>query len=206
MGVAKAILSTTLNDYDENEQLMPGVPVGSFKAEVLVRADSGITGYEGLAGKTIAYLGASSASGYIYPVAEMKMAGIDTDSCTWVNITSIPSAILAVINGQVDACFVFEGARFVFSSAVLDENGNPYDLYSLLSVAKLSDGDIPNDAIAVNTRLSDNDAQSVKEAFLKMASDEKGLEIMGAWNHSGYIEANEADYDTIAQYIELATE
>ena len=123
MGVAKAILSTTLNDYDENEQLMPGVPVGSFKAEVLVRADSGITGYEGLAGKTIAYLGASSASGYIYPVAEMKMAGIDTDSCTWVNITSIPSAILAVINGQVDACFVFEGARFVFSSAVLDENG-----------------------------------------------------------------------------------
>ena len=187
MGVAKAILSTTLNDYDENEQLMPGVPVGSFKAEVLVR-------------------GASSASGYIYPVAEMKMAGIDTDSCTWVNITSIPSAILAVINGQVDACFVFEGARFVFSSAVLDENGNPYDLYSLLSVAKLSDGDIPNDAIAVNTRLSDNDAQIVKEAFLKMASDEKGLEIMGAWNHSGYIEANEADYDTIAQYIELATE
>lgn len=206
MGVAKAILSTTLNDYDENEQLMPGVPVGSFKAEVLVRADSGITGYEGLAGKTIAYLGASSASGYIYPVAEMKMAGIDTDSCTWVNITSIPSAILAVINGQVDACFVFEGARFVFSSAVLDENGNPYDLYSLLSVAKFSDGDIPNDAIAVNTRLSDNDAQIVKEAFLKMASDEKGLEIMGAWNHSGYIEANEADYDTIAQYIELATE
>ena len=52
-----------------------------------MRADSGITGYEGLAGKTIAYLGASSASGYIYPVAEMKMAGIDTDSCTWVNIT-----------------------------------------------------------------------------------------------------------------------
>ena len=89
---------------------------------------------------------------------------------------------------------------------MLDENGNPYDLYSLLSVAKLSDGDIPNDAIAVNTRLSDNDAQIVKEAFLKMASDEKGLEIMGAWNHSGYIEANEADYDTIAQYIELATE
>ena len=123
----------------------------------------------------------------------MKMAGIDTDSCTWVNITSIPSAILAVINGQVDACFVFEGARYVFANAVLDESGNPYDLYSLLSVAKLSDGDIPNDAIAVNTRLSDNDAEAVKEAFLKMAADEKGLEIMSTWNHSGYVEANEAD-------------
>ena len=206
MGVAKAILSSTLNDYDENEQLMEGVPVGNFKAEVLVRADSGITGYEGLAGKKIAYLGASSASGYIYPVAEMKMAGIDTDSCTWVNITSIPSAILAVINGQVDACFTFEGSRYVFAKAVLDDNGNPYDLYSVLSVAKLSDGDIPNDAIAVNTRLSDNDAEIVKQAFLTMASDEAGLAIMKTWNHSGYVEANEADYDTIAQYIELAAD
>ena len=206
MGVAKAILSSTLNDYDENEQLMEGVPVGNFKAEVLVRADSGITGYEGLAGKKIAYLGASSASGYIYPVAEMKMAGIDTDSCTWVNITSIPSAILAVINGQVDACFTFEGSRYVFAKAVLDDNGNPYDLYSVLSVAKLSDGDIPNDAIAVNTRLSDNDAEIVKQAFLTMASDEAGLAIMKTWSHNGYVEANEADYDTIAQYIELAAD
>ena len=207
MGVARAILSSVLTDYDqETELLIPGTSVGSFKAEVLVRADSGITGYEGLAGKTIAYLGASSASGYIYPVAEMKMAGIDTESCTWVNITSVPSAILAVIKGDVDACFTFEGSRFVFSSAVLDDNGNPYDLYTELSVAKLSDGDIPNDAVAVNTRLSDSTAEALRQAFLDMAADEAGLAIMSTWNHHGYVEANEADYDTIAAYIELAAE
>lgn len=207
MGVARAVLSSVLTDYDqETELLIPGTSVGSFKAEVLVRADSGITGYEGLAGKTIAYLGASSASGYIYPVAEMKMAGIDTESCTWVNITSVPSAILAVIKGDVDACCTFEGSRFVFSKAVLDDSGNPYDLYAELAVAKLSDGDIPNDAVAVNTRLSDATAALVKQAFLDMAADENGLAIMGTWNHNGYVEANEADYDTIAQYIELAAE
>ncbi|MGN0775657.1 MAG: phosphate/phosphite/phosphonate ABC transporter substrate-binding protein [Candidatus Ventricola sp.] len=207
MGVAKAILSSVLTDYDqETEQLLPGTSVGSFKAEVLVRADSGITGYADLAGKTIAYLGASSASGYIYPVAEMKMAGIDTESCTWVNITSVPSAILAVIKGDVDACFTFEGSRFVFASAVLDDSGNPYDLYTELAVAKLSDGDIPNDAVAVNTRLSDASAAIVKQAFLDMAADEAGLAIMSTWNHNGYVESNEADYDTIAQYIEIAAE
>ena len=200
MGVARAVLSSVLTDYDqETELLIPGTSVGSFKAEVLVRADSGITGYEGLAGKTIAYLGASSASGYIYPVAEMKMAGIDTEACTWVNITSVPSAILAVIKGDVDACCTFEGSRFVFSKAVLDDSGNPYDLYAELAVAKLSDGDIPNDAVAVNTRLSDATAALVKQAFLDMAADENGLAIMGTWNHNGYVEANEADYDTIAQ-------
>lgn len=207
MGVTRAVLSSVLTDYDqETELLIPGTSVGSFKAEVLVRADSGITGYEGLAGKTIAYLGASSASGYIYPVAEMKMAGIDTEACTWVNITSVPSAILAVIKGDVDACCTFEGSRFVFSKAVLDDSGNPYDLYAELAVAKLSDGDIPNDAVAVNTRLSDATAALVKQAFLDMAADENGLAIMGTWNHNGYVEANEADYDTIAQYIELAAE
>lgn len=207
MGVARAVLSSVLTDYDqETELLIPGTSVGSFKAEVLVRADSGITGYEGLAGKTIAYLGASSASGYIYPVAEMKMAGIDTEACTWVNITSVPSAILAVIKGDVDACCTFEGSRFVFSKAVLDDSSNPYDLYAELAVAKLSDGDIPNDAVAVNTRLSDATAALVKQAFLDMAADENGLAIMGTWNHNGYVEANEADYDTIAQYIELAAE
>lgn len=207
MGVARAILSSTLVDYDQQtEQPIEGSVVGSFKAEVLVRADSGIEGYEGLAGKTIAYLGASSASGYIYPVAEMKKLGIDTESCSWVNITSIPSAILAVINGQVDACFTFEGSRFVFASAVLDDAGKPYDLFEQLRVAKLSEGDIPNDAVAVNTKLSDASAQAVADAFLAMAADEAGLAIMNAWGHNGYVPANEADYDTIAEYIDLAAE
>ncbi len=207
MGVAKAILSSTLTDYDqETEQPIAGSIVGNFKAEVLVRADSGIDGYEGLAEKTIAYLGASSASGYIYPVAEMKKLGIDTEKCTWVNITSIPSAILAVINGQVDACFTFEGSRFVFAKAVLDDSGNPYDLFEVLKVAKLSDGDIPNDAVAVNPKLSEATQNAIAEAFLKMAADEKGLEIMNTWGHTGYVPAIEADYDTIAEYIALAAD
>ena len=207
MGVAKAILSSTLTDYDqETETLIPGTVVGNFKAEVLVRADSGIEGYEGLAGKTIAYLGAASASGYIYPVAEMKKLGIDTEKCNWVNITSVPSSILAVINGQVDACLTFEGSRAVFAKAVLDENGNPYDLYEVLKVAKLSDGDIPNDAVAVNTRVSDATAEAIRDAFLAMAADEEGLKIMNTWSHTGYVPANEADYDTIAEYIALAAD
>ena len=207
MGVASAILSSTLGDYDqETEQPIPDSVVGNFKAEVLVRADSGIDGYEGLAGKTIAYLGASSASGYIYPVAEMKKLGIDTEKCTWVNITSIPSVILAVVNGQVDACFTFEGSRYVFAKAVLDDSGNPYDLYEVLKVAKLSDGDIPNDAVAVNPKLSDATKNAVRDAFLAMAADEAGLKIMSTWGHTGYVPANEADYDTIAEYIALAAD
>ena len=207
MGIAKAILSSTLTDYDqETEELLPGTSVGSFKAEVLARADSGINGYEDLVGKTVAYLGASSASGYIYPVAEMKMAGIDIDDVNWVNITSVTSAILAVCNGQADACFTFEGSRTVFKDAVMDDSGNPYDLFEVLKVVKLSDGDIPNDAIAVITSLPDETVDAVRDAFLAMAADEDGLALMQTWNHNGYVEADEAAYDTIAAYIALASD
>lgn len=207
MGVAKSILSSTLVDYDqETEEKLEGTVVGNFKAEVLVRADSDINGYEDLVGKTVAYLGASSASGYIYPVAEMKMLGIDIDEVNWVNITSVTSAILAVCNGQVDACFTFEGSRTVFANAIKDDAGNSYDLFETLKVAKLSDGDIPNDAVAVIPSLSDETVAAIKDAFLAMAADEAGLEIMSAWGHTGYVESNEADYDTIAEYIALATD
>ncbi len=207
MGVAKSILSSTLVDYDqETEEKLDGTVVGNFKAEVLVRADADINGYEDLVGKTVAYLGASSASGYIYPVAEMKMLGIDIDEVNWVNITSVTSAILAVCNGQVDACFTFEGRRTVFANAIKDDAGNSYDLFETLKVAKLSDGDIPNDAVAVIPSLSDETVAAIKDAFLAMAADEAGLEIMNAWGHTGYVESNEADYDTIAEYIALATD
>ncbi len=206
LGAAEAILSSTLIDYDENELPIENSSANTFKAEVLVRSDSDIDSYEDLIGKNIAYLSVSSASGYIYPVAEMKNAGIDIDSCNWTAINDVTSAIKAVINGQADACFTFEGSRYVFRDAITDDQGNTVDLFSTLKVAVLSDGDIPNDAIAVLPSMSDELKNQIQEAFLTMASDEEGLDIMSAWGHTGYVVADESAYDTIESYIAIAGE
>lgn len=206
LGAAESILSSTLVDYDENEQPVEGSSTGTFKAEVLVAADADIDSYEDLEGKNLAYLSVSSASGYIYPVAEMKEAGVDLDACNMTAINDVTSAMKAVLNGQVDACFVFEGARYVFREAVTDDEGNAVDLFSELKVAKLSDGDIPNDAIAVLPSMPEETKEAVKAAFLQMASEEEGLEIMSTWGHTGYVESDETAYDTIAAYIEAAAE
>lgn len=206
LNAAESILSSTLIDYDQvTEQPIEGTSVGTFKAEVLVKADADIDSYEDLAGKKIAFLGASSASGYIYPVAEMKEAGVEIVDENFTQITDVTSAIKAVLNGQVDACFVFEGARYVFRDAITDDAGNPVDLFTQLKVAKLSDGDIPNDAIAVLPSMDDEMKTAIKDAFLQMASDPEGLEIMSAWGHTGYVESDEAAYDTIETYIANAT-
>ena len=201
-GAAKAVLSSSLVDYDENEQPITGSSANSFKGEVLVRADSDMTSLADLKGKTIATLSANSASGYIYPVAEMKDLGIDpTSDCTIVTVNDIPSEITAVLEGQADAAFVFEGARYVFSSKF--ENN---DLFTDLKVLYLTEGDIPNDAIAVLPSMSAEMQEKVKEVFLNMPNDDEGKEAMAMWGHTAYTEADEAAYDTIEAYIAKAAE
>ncbi len=201
-GAAKAVLSSSLVDYDENEQPIAGSSANSFKGEVLVRADSDMTSLADLKGKTIATLSANSASGYIYPVAEMKDLGIDpTSDCTIVTVNDIPSEITAVLEGQADAAFVFEGARYVFASKF--ENN---DLFADLKVLYLTNGDIPNDAIAVLPSMDSVLQEKVKEVFLNMPNDEEGKEAMAMWGHTAYTEADEAAYDTIEAYIAKAAE
>ncbi len=201
-GAAKAVLSSSLVDYDENEQPISGSSANSFKGEVLVKADSDMTSLADLKGKTIATLSANSASGYIYPVAEMKDLGIDpTSDCTIVTVNDIPSEITAVLEGQADAAFVFEGARYVFASKF--ENN---DLFADLKVLYLTEGDIPNDAIAVLPSMDKDLQEKVKEVFLNMPNDDEGKEAMAMWGHTAYTEADEAAYDTIEEYIAKAAE
>lgn len=202
---AISILSSTLTDYDQTtEQPIADSKVGDFKAEVITLKDAPISTWKDLEGKTVAILGAASASGFIYPAAEMADAGVDFSKVTFTTISDVVSAIGAVVTGSVDACFTFEGSRFVFNNVVTDNDGNKVDLFETCKAAILSEGDIPNDAIAVNPSMDDELKAKVKDAFLKMAADEKGLEIMSAWGHTGYVESNEKAYDTIESFMEKA--
>lgn len=203
LDAAEALLSSQLVAYDEDtEQPLEDTYTSTFKGEVLVKADSDMESLEDLKGKKIATLSPNSASGYIYPVAEMKDLGIDplTD-CTLTTVNDIPSEITAVLNGQQDACFVFQGARYVFASKFSD-----YDLFKDLKVLYLTEGDIPNDAIAVQPSMDDELKDKIKEVFLNMADDEEGKDAMSLWGHTGYGEADEAAYDTIEEYTDKAAE
>ena len=203
MGAAEALLTSELGAYDRETGLpLEGEMTGTFKGEILVRSDSDIQSLGDLKGKKIATLSPNSASGYIYPVAEMKDAGIDpVTDCTLTTVNDIPSEMTAVLNGQQDACFVFEGARNVFKSSFSD-----YDLMQDLRVLYLTEGDIPNDAIAVQPDMDPALKEKVKEVFLNMANDEDGAEAMTLWNHLGYTEVSESAYDTIRDYTEKAAE
>lgn len=205
-GCATSILSSTLVDYDkETEQPIEGSKVGDFRAEVIVRADSGIKSYKDLEGKTVARLGATSLSGFVYPYVEMIEADVDVSKITFKENLSIPAAMADVYNGKIDACLVFEGARYVFKDLINDFEGNKVDVWTELD-SFLGIYDIPNDAIAVLPSLDEELVAKIKQAFLDMAADEEGLRIMGSWGHTGYVESVEANYDPVAQFLDKAAE
>lgn len=203
LGSAEAILTSVLGAYDDETGLpLEGETTGSFQGEILVLADSDMEELTDLVGKNIATLSPNSASGYIYPVAEMIEAGIDVNKdVTLTTVNDIPSEITAVLNGQQDAAFVFEGARNVFQGAFPDN-----DLMEELRVLYLTEGEIPNDAIAVQPDMDEELREAIKEAFLNMGETEEGLEIMSLWSHQGYTEVDESVYDQIKEYTEIAAQ
>ncbi|MFJ1626466.1 phosphate/phosphite/phosphonate ABC transporter substrate-binding protein [Marinilactibacillus psychrotolerans] len=200
---AEAILTSQLGDYDQETGLpLEGELTNTFKGEILVRTDSDIESLEDLKDKKIITLSPTSASGYIYPIAEMREAGINpTNEVTMTTVSDIPSELSGVLSEQADAAFVFEGARNVFASFFTDD-----DLFEELRVLYLTEGDIPNDAIAVQPDMDSDLKQEIKTAFLNMKDDKKGSEAMAIWGHQGYEEAADAAYDTVREYTEKASE
>ena len=202
MDAAEALLTSQLGAYDRKTGLPTDELTNTFKGEILVKADSDLKNLSDLKGKKIATLSPNSASGYIYPVAELKDAGIDpTKDATLTTVNDIPSEMTAVLNGQMDAAFVFEGARNVFASKFSDQ-----DIMKELRVLSLTKGDIPNDAIAVQPKMDAKQKEEIKDVFLAMPKDEAGQEAMALWGHKGYQEAADSAYDTIREYTKKASE
>lgn len=202
MDAAEAVLTSQLGAYDRKTGLPTDELTNTFKGEILVKADSNLKDLTDLKGKKIATLSPNSASGYIYPVAELKEAGVDpTKDATVTTVNDIPSEMTAVLNGQMDAAFVFEGARNVFASKFSDQ-----DIMKDLRVLYLTTGDIPNDAIAVQPKMDTKLKQEIKDVFLNMPKDEAGQEAMALWGHKGYQEAADSAYDTIREYTKKASE
>lgn len=200
-GAAEAVLQAQIPGTVAETSLESDELVDGFHGEIIVKADSGIDDLTDLKGKTIAAQNAASASGYIFPVVEMADAGLDVNNdVTFTTVAGIDSAILAVINGDVDAAFSFEGGRRLLL------NEFP-DVTDRVKVMYLTDALIPNDAIAVSTKLGDDLKEQITDAFLAIADDEEGHEIISTlYSHQGYVPADQEAYDLVRDYTERAAD
>ncbi|MGY6697675.1 MAG: phosphonate ABC transporter substrate-binding protein [Roseinatronobacter sp.] len=96
-----------LQDPEAVEVVMTSANVdGSlgYYSIIVTRADSGIETIDDMAGRSLAYADANSASGYLFPRAELRLAGIEDTYFGRVGFSGgHEQGVVAVLQGQYDA-------------------------------------------------------------------------------------------------------
>lgn len=171
--------------------------VSSYRAEILVRKDSGITDISQLKGKKIAWQDPTSPAGYVWPAVELKQHGIDpVKDLQGVTMQGHGPAMMALLNGQVDAAAVFEDARNIIKKDVPDVFDKLVPIYFTQP--------IPNDTICVRTDMSPEWRTKIQQAFIDIADATKnpqGHEIIKSiYTHEGYVKADDSVFNTARDY------
>lgn len=170
--------------------------VDSYRSMIVVKSGSDIKELEDLKGKTIATQDVTSSAGYVWPVAEMKKAGIDINTdVTTVQVKGHDQAVLSVLNGDVDAAFVFEDA----SNTVKNDYPEIMDEVEPMYFTE----PIPNDTISVRSDMSEEWDKKIQDAFIAIGKDEEGKQIISdIYSHEGYVVSQDSNFDIVREYAE----
>jgi phosphonate transport system substrate-binding protein len=192
-GAASVILQAerygVKEDGSNNDQI-----VDNYKSMIVVKKDSPINSLADLKGKTISWQDVTSASGYIYPAAEMKKALIDPEKdIKGKTVKGHDKGIIAVLNGKVDAAAVFEDAR----NNVKKEFPN---VFADTKVIYRTQG-IPNDTISVRADMDQTWKDKIAEAFVTISKDPEGKKIIkDIYSHIGYVKSDDKKFELVRQY------
>lgn len=169
--------------------------VDSYKSMIVVKKGSKIKELKDLKGKKIATQDVTSSAGYVWPAAEMKKAGVDIEKSdiTTVQVKGHDQAILSVLNGDVDAAFVFEDAR---NNVVKDVPTIFDEVEPMYTTAP-----IPNDTVTVRGDMSEEWNTKIQDAFINIGKSEEGKAIISAiYTHEGYVKSKDSNFDIVREY------
>lgn len=167
----------------------------SYRSMVIVKKGSKIKDLKDLKGKKIATQDVTSSAGYVWPVAEMKKAGVDIEKegIKTVQVKGHDQAVLSVLNGDVDAAFVFEDARNTVAKDVPDIFDKVVPVYFTKP--------IPNDTITVRSDMSKKWDKKIQDAFIKIGKSKKGHDIISSvYSHEGYKKSKDSNFDIVREY------
>jgi phosphonate transport system substrate-binding protein len=162
----------------------------------IVRSDSGINKLEDLKGKKIAFVDASSASGYLYPAYFLKKEGFNPDDFfkETVFAGSHDTAARSVYNGDVDVAAIYGDARDkLIKSGLKDAKTKTKVLYTSAGT-----WEIPNDAIAVRPGLPEELKEKIKAALIKYSKTPEGsATLKDVYDLDALAPAKDSDYDPV---------
>ena len=192
--VADVLLQAERYGYDEPSGKVNNKLMHEYRAMVIVKKGSGIKSWKDLKGKSIGVMDPTSPSGYVFPIVELYQKGLNVlKDCKVTQIKGADQAVLSVYNGDVDAAFVFADARPI---AAKDEPKVMKDVVPIYFTQW-----IPNDTISVRSDMSPAFRKKVAKAFKNIAKSKEGNKIIeSVYNHYGYTDTTDSDFNTIRKY------
>ncbi|MEP0814232.1 MAG: phosphate/phosphite/phosphonate ABC transporter substrate-binding protein [bacterium] len=165
-----------------------------YYGQLIVRSDSPIQTLADCRGKRFAWVDPTSTSGYLYPRAMLKAAGIDPDKDLGDSVAtgSHDSVVISVLQGSVDvgACYVDARERA--------KEINPKVMEETRVIAKTDP--IPGDAVVLSgpTYLSDEWAKKLTGALVEVMHSGEGKKIIfDIYEIEDLLPASDSDYDVV---------
>jgi phosphonate transport system substrate-binding protein len=169
-----------------------------YAGQIITLADSGIEGYEDLAGTVFCRPDPLSTSGWIIPSIAMRANGIDPDEdIEVVDAGGHDGVVTAVYNGECDAGATFEDAR----SQVEEEFPDVMDKVVVIAIS----APIPNDTLSFSNVVPEEMQEQLVEALLALTEDEEDLAVLDEVYNWGGLEAAEDEFfDDFREQLDAA--
>jgi phosphonate transport system substrate-binding protein len=163
-----------------------------YSSYLLVRKDRGLTDIRQLAGRRIAFVDTSSASGYLFAMARLLEAGIDPerDFASVLMLGSHLAVIDAIIEGRADA-----GATYSTALDMARREGRDVGSLGILAIT----GRIPMEAIVLCPDMDPAQAEAVIKAFRGLdTTTPHGRAALGyVRSISGWVPTSDRLYDPV---------
>ena len=190
---ADPLLQAMRYDYDEpSGKQNPNKLDSKYQSMIIVRKNSKIKSIKDLKGKKIAIQDPTSTTGYILPVAELYKKDDNL-----VNVKGHDQGVVSVLNGDTDAAFVFKDAR----NLVAKDEPNVFKEVKPIYFTKK----VPNDTISVRSDMSSAFRKKLAKSMKEIVKTKEGAKILNnIYDHYGYKDAKDSDYNIIREYQSLA--
>jgi phosphonate transport system substrate-binding protein len=172
-----------------------------YRSQFVVRSDSGIKSLADLAGKRIAFVDPSSASGYLLPLRTLRERKIEVGNTVFAG--KHDNVISMVYNRQVDAGATFwspEDAEGPQDARRLVRTQFP-DVMDKVKILELTEP-IPNDPIVFRKDMPEEMKEKITQAFLDFVVTESGREAFKKiYGVDGLRRTKDSEYNKVREML-----